>query len=333
VVRVTAVTHRRDAVYPTTIVGLPPQEDYYLGKATERVMGALLKVVIHDVDDYDLPMFGAFHNCAAMRIKKAYPLQARRLMHSVWGAGQMAWTKCVFVVDQDVDVHDSGAVLRAAARWCRPGRDLETVNGPLDILDHAAPRLGTGQKLGLDCTRKWTGEEVHGREVAGADGPVAVASAESAAAHLDRVRSVEGVLDAHVPAIAPGWLFVRVDRGFDEPAGECLGREVRDAVLRLDPAEDGAEALPFVVVVSRDVDLQDPVAPFFHWLANMDSARDMALDADADRVAFDATAKSAGDSRPGYPVRPWPPIVETTPDVKAAATARRRAEGLGSELD
>ena len=248
---------------------------------------------------------------------------------------RQAWTKCVFVVDQDVDVHNAGAVLTAAARWCRPGRDLEFVNGPLDILDHAAPRLGTGQKLGLDCTRKWPGEEVHGREVAGADMPVEVADAAGAQAHLRRIVEMDGVLEAHVPDIAPGWLFVRIDRGFDEPGGEGLGRRVRDAVVALDPGEDGAAALPFVVIVSREVDLGSPVAPFFHWLANMDSGRDMLLRADADRVAFDATAKTVGDAQPGYPVRVWPPVVEMTPEVTAAATARRVAEGLvdGSSED
>ncbi|MFT3685068.1 MAG: UbiD family decarboxylase [Phycisphaerales bacterium] len=121
IIEVTAITHRSSAIYPTTIVGLPPQEDYYLGKATERLFFPLLKTIVHDVEDYDLPQFGAFHNCAAIRIKKAYPLQARRMMHSVWGAGQMAWTKCVIVVDDDVNVHDTFAVLRAVGERCIPG--------------------------------------------------------------------------------------------------------------------------------------------------------------------------------------------------------------------
>jgi len=161
-VEVTAMTHRRDAVYPTTIVGLPPQEDYYLGKATERIFLPLLKTILHDLDDYHLPQFGCFHNCAFVKIRKEYPLQARRVMHAVWGAGQMAWTKVVVVVDESVDVHDEDAVWRAVLGNCHFGRDLEFVNGPLDILDHAAPRLGAGGKLGIDATRKVPGEEVNG---------------------------------------------------------------------------------------------------------------------------------------------------------------------------
>ncbi|MFA9478168.1 UbiD family decarboxylase [Phycisphaerales bacterium AB-hyl4] len=161
----TAVTRARDAIYPTTIVGQPPQEDYYLGKATERIFLPLLKTIVHDIIDYHLPMFGAFHNCAFIKIKKEYPLQARRVMHAIWGAGQMAWTKMIVVVDHDVNVHDHEEVLFHLCANCDPGRDLEIVNGPLDILDHAAPRLGAGHKIGFDATRKIIGEEVQGHPV------------------------------------------------------------------------------------------------------------------------------------------------------------------------
>ncbi|MEM6259441.1 MAG: UbiD family decarboxylase domain-containing protein [Planctomycetota bacterium] len=161
----TAVTMREKPVYPTTIVGPPPQEDYYLGKATERIFLPLLKTLVPDILDYDLPMFGAFHNCAFIQIKKEYPLQARRVMHAIWGAGQMAWTKFIVVVDDDVDVHNHAEVLFHLCANVDPGRDLEIVHGPLDILDHAAPRLGGGQKLGVDATRKWPGEEVNGNAV------------------------------------------------------------------------------------------------------------------------------------------------------------------------
>jgi len=162
---VTAITHRTHPVYPTTVVGQPPQEDYYLGKATERLFLPLLKTLIPDIIDYDLPMFGSFHNCVFIKIKKEYPLQARRVMHAVWGAGQMAWTKMIVVVDHDVDVHDHEQVMFHLCANFDPGRDIEIVNGPLDILDHAAPRLGAGHKIGFDATRKITGEEVHGQPV------------------------------------------------------------------------------------------------------------------------------------------------------------------------
>ncbi|XAL99369.1 UbiD family decarboxylase [Phycisphaeraceae bacterium D3-23] len=160
-----AVTMCKDPLYPTTIVGPPPQEDYYLGKATERIFLPLLKTLVPDIIDYDLPMFGCFHNCAFLKIKKEYPLQARRVMHAIWGAGQMAWTKVIVVVDHDVDVHNHEDVLFHLCANADPGRDIEIVNGPLDILDHAAPRLGAGHKIGFDATRKVPGEEVNGNPV------------------------------------------------------------------------------------------------------------------------------------------------------------------------
>jgi len=165
ILEVTAVTHRKDPVYPTTIVGLPPQEDYYMGKATERLFLPLLRTIVPDVIDYDLPMFGAFHNCAFIKIRKEYPLHARRVMHAIWGAGQMSWTKMIVVVDHDVDVHDHDAVLFHLCSNVDPGRDIEIVRGPLDILDHAAPWVGAGHKIGFDATRKIAGEEMGGNPV------------------------------------------------------------------------------------------------------------------------------------------------------------------------
>ena len=322
VTEVTAITHRRDAVYPTTIVGLPPQEDYYLGKATERIMLPLLRTLIPDIDDYHLPMFGAFHNCAAIRIDKHYPLHARRVMHAVWGAGQMAWTKSVFVVGTDVDVHDASAVLRAACRFCRPSRDLETVRGALDILDHAAPRLAAGTKIGFDCTPKIPGEEANATPVdPGREPP----SPDERAADVARARTLPGVVAAAAPAAAPGWLFIAVDRDLDEPDRAGLGRRAIHALF------DRPTACPFVVVVGRGVDVHDHHQALFHWLANMDPGRDMILDQahTCDRVAFDATPKTAADATPGEPVRQWPPVLRMDQATRDHVTARWADYGLG----
>ena len=130
---VTAITHRENAVMPATVVGVPPQEDYYIGKATERIFLPLLQTIVPDIIDYHLPMFGSFHQCAFIQVRKVYPMQARRVMHSIWGAGQMAWTKMIIVVDEDTDVHDEQAVLEAIARNVEFPRDLELANGPLAV--------------------------------------------------------------------------------------------------------------------------------------------------------------------------------------------------------
>lgn len=155
---VSAITHRKDPIYPTTIVGLPPQEDYYLGKVTERIFLPLLKILIPDIVDYSLPMWGAFHNCIFIKIKKYYPYQARKVISSVWGAGQMMFTKMVVVLDEDINVHDEQEVmfhLCANVDW---RRDTVIADGPVDILDHASPFEGAGSKIGIDATRKIAGE-------------------------------------------------------------------------------------------------------------------------------------------------------------------------------
>lgn len=155
---VTAITHRKKAVYPTTVVGKPPQEDFWLGKATERIFLPLLQMLIPDIVDYNLPMFGCFHNCAFVKIRKEYPFQARRVMSAIWGAGQMAFTKIIVVVDEHVDVQNEQEVLFHLCANCDPERDTMIVRGPLDILDHAAPFCGAGSKIGFDATRKIAGE-------------------------------------------------------------------------------------------------------------------------------------------------------------------------------
>jgi 4-hydroxy-3-polyprenylbenzoate decarboxylase len=158
VLNISAITHRRNPIYPTTIVGKPPQEDFYLGKATERLFLPLLKILIPDLIDFELPMFGVFHSCAFVKIKKEYPFHARKVMNAIWGAGQMAWTKIIIVVDEDVDVHNVDEVMFRVAGNVDPKRDIMMVDGPLDILDHAAPYEGAGSKMGIDATRKWPGE-------------------------------------------------------------------------------------------------------------------------------------------------------------------------------
>lgn len=155
---VTAITHRRNPIYPTTIVGKPPMEDYYLGKATERIFLPLLKMLVPDIIDYSLPISGVFHNCAFVKIRKEYPFQARRVMHAIWGAGQMSFTKFIVVVDERVNVHDERDVLFHLFANCDPKRDTEIVHGPVDILDHASPDLGAGSKMGFDATVKLPAE-------------------------------------------------------------------------------------------------------------------------------------------------------------------------------
>ncbi|HYF13813.1 MAG TPA: UbiD family decarboxylase [Phycisphaerales bacterium] len=313
---VTAITHRREPVFPATVVGLPPQEDYYLGKATERLFLPLLRTLIPDVEDYDLPMFGAFHNCAFLKVKKEYPLQARRLMHAVWGAGQMAWTKTVVVVDQDVDVHDPHAVLSAAAARCEVPRDLEVVNGPLDILDHAAPRLASGTKLGLDATRKRAGDDVDGRPLAGEPRP---ASPAEIAAVVDAAKNAPGVTGAFCEA---GWLLVTIRKSAAGDGRRAIG------VLARSLGELGAYPR-FVVVLGEGVALQPGAdEALFHWLANGDAGRDMTVI--GGRAYFDGTPKLPGDDSNGQAVRQFPPVLAFDDATRTLVERRWTEYGFGA---
>jgi len=301
IVEVTAVTHREKPIYPTTVVGLPPQEDYALGKATERVMLPLLKTILPDIVDYHLPMFGAFHNVAFVKIKKSYPMHARKVMHGIWGAGQMAWTKAIFVVDDDVDVHDLSAVMAALSQTCFPERDIEYVHGALDILDHAAPRLGSGMKMGFDATRKIEGENIDGRPMH-ASLPAFLPS--KLVGEIERVKQIDGVLDAAVSDAVPGWLFIRVDRDHGESEHEGLGGRVLSHWL------ENHRGLPYAVALGRSVDIHNHHEALFHWIANFDASRDRYERLDrTGRIGFDSTPKTLGDMREMQHVRAWPGVL------------------------
>jgi 4-hydroxy-3-polyprenylbenzoate decarboxylase len=154
VVHVTAVTTRRDPIYPSIIVGVPPQEDAWLGKATERLFLPAVRMTMPEVVDYDLPVEGAFHNLCIVAIRKAYPGHARKVMHAIWGTGLLSLTKGIVVVDADVDVHDYGQVMWQVGANVDPARDVVVADGPLDHLDHAPSRQFHGGKLGIDATAK-----------------------------------------------------------------------------------------------------------------------------------------------------------------------------------
>jgi 4-hydroxy-3-polyprenylbenzoate decarboxylase len=161
VMRVTAITHRADAVYPTTVVGRFPKEDLYLAKTTERLFLPVIRTFVPEVVDLDLPLFGTFHNWAFVSIRKTHPHQGRKVMHALWGLGQMMYTKYLVVVDADVNVHDAEEVLWRVGAEADPRRDTVLTTGPADVLDHAAPQDAAAGKLGIDATRKLP-EEVGG---------------------------------------------------------------------------------------------------------------------------------------------------------------------------
>ena len=154
VFHVTAVTMRRDAIYPSIVVGKPPQEDAWLGKATERIFLPAVRMSVPEIVDYDLPVAGVFHNCAIVSIRKRFPGHAQKVMHAIWGLGMLSLTKSVVVVDEWVDVHDYADVFFRVGANVDPKRDVLLTEGPLDHLDHAPTRQFYGGKIGIDATHK-----------------------------------------------------------------------------------------------------------------------------------------------------------------------------------
>lgn len=163
VFHITCITHRRSPVYPATIVGKPPMEDCYMAKATERIFLPLLQMVQPEVVDMNLPLEGVFHNCAVISIKKSYPQHAKKVMHAIWGMGQMMFTKMIIVVDEHVNVQDMSEVWWRVFNNIDARRDIVLADGPLDVLDHSSPMPSWGTKVGIDATKTWP-EEGNNRE-------------------------------------------------------------------------------------------------------------------------------------------------------------------------
>jgi 4-hydroxy-3-polyprenylbenzoate decarboxylase len=158
VFHVQCITHRKDPIYATTIVGKPPMEDAYMGKAVERIFLPLMKLTIPELVDVNLPIEGVFHNLMIVSIRKSYPGQARKVMNAIWSLGQAMFTKCIIVVDEDVDVQNLADVTLKVLNHIDPERDIQFTLGPVDSLDHASRLANYGSKMGIDATRKWPTE-------------------------------------------------------------------------------------------------------------------------------------------------------------------------------
>jgi 4-hydroxy-3-polyprenylbenzoate decarboxylase len=158
VFHVSCITHRKNPIYATTIVGKPPMEDGWMGKAVERIFLPLMKLTIPELVDVNLPIEGVFHNLMLVSIKKSYPGQARKVMNAIWSLGQAMFTKCIIVVDEDVNVQDIGEVTLKVLNHIDPERDIQFTLGPVDSLDHASRLPNYGSKMGIDATRKWPSE-------------------------------------------------------------------------------------------------------------------------------------------------------------------------------
>jgi 4-hydroxy-3-polyprenylbenzoate decarboxylase len=158
VLHITAITHRKEPIYAATIVGKPPMEDAWMGKAVERIFLPLMRLTLPEIVDINLPVEGVFHNLMIVSIRKSYAGHARKVMSGIWALGQAMFTKCIVVVDEDCDVQDLGEVVLRTANNIDPERDIQFTLGPVDSLDHASRLPNYGSKMGIDATQKWPAE-------------------------------------------------------------------------------------------------------------------------------------------------------------------------------
>ncbi len=158
VFHITCITHRKDPIYAATIVGKPPMEDAWMGKAVERIFLPLMQLTLPEIVDINLPAEGVFHNLMIVAIKKIYAGHARKVMNGIWSMGQAMFTKCIIVVDEDCDVQDIAEVTLRTTNNIDPERDIQFTLGPVDSLDHASRLPNYGSKMGIDATRKWAAE-------------------------------------------------------------------------------------------------------------------------------------------------------------------------------
>jgi 4-hydroxy-3-polyprenylbenzoate decarboxylase len=158
VFHLTAITHRRNPIYSTTLVGKPPMEDCYMGQAIERIFLPLMQLQLPEIVDVRMPFEGVFHNLMLVSIRKSYPGHARKVMNAIWSLGQAMFTKCIIVVDHEVHLHDVREVVWKALNNIDPERDIQFTLGPVDSLDHASRLPNFGSKMGVDATRKWPSE-------------------------------------------------------------------------------------------------------------------------------------------------------------------------------
>jgi 4-hydroxy-3-polyprenylbenzoate decarboxylase len=316
VLNVTAITHRKDAIWHTTVVGPPPQEDCWMGAAIERLFLPLQRKVMPEMIDMRLPFAGVFHNLMLLKIKKEYPGQARKVAHTVWGMGQAMFTKVVVVVDEEgPELTDDEALIALLLERLDVSRDIEFVKGPTETLDHASRALHFGSKVCIDLTREFPGEGARRREED--DGPRGNGHGEARAAEapLDAdevasaLRDLPGVEDARV--LYGGAVVVAVDK-----LRPSVPRVTMEVVWNMGEQRGFTSVTDRVLVLDKGEDLDDAERMLWLLLSHIDPERDAERASnprpDASlrtlpgwhprRLGIDATSKSEAD---GF-ARDWP---------------------------
>ncbi|MCS7297498.1 MAG: menaquinone biosynthesis decarboxylase [Bacteroidia bacterium] len=313
---VTAITHRREAVYPATIVGIPPQEDAWLGKATERIFLTPLRLTfLPELVDMELPVEGVFHNLAIASIQKEYPGQGMKAIHTLWGAGQLMFTKIALIVDKEVNLRDYWQVARALVENADLRTDLVFSQGPIDVLDHSCSQMGFGGKLGIDGTRKLPEERLLP--------PLLYPFPDREALTVEALRQdFPELREANLRLIEAGipiWIgrFVKSQPRHGLRLGTALAHH---------PAFAGIKV---ILVIDGEMPIQALSDVFWRFANNTDMRRDVSLVEDANgrpHLVLDASTKTA--ALDGF-TRSWPNVIVMSDEIIHLVDNRWKSYGIG----
>lgn len=314
---VTCITHRKDAIYPATIVGIPPMEDAYIGLATERIFLTPIRMsMIPELKDMTLPVAGVAHNFTVVKIEKSYPGQAIKVMNSLWGAGQMMFNKVLIVTDSDVNIHEPAELVKAFVKNFDPGYSMHFSKGPLDVLDHSSQKFAFGSKLGIDLTEPFT-EEISDEK--GKDMPVEEID-------LEKLNSIPEISGTNY--LRPGFslpvllLSVKKDENFRK-------QKLISQLLEI----DGLAKFKVLLFCNEGADLNDLFTIMWLLGGNLEPDRDVSVFNTKDGVPVvfvDATFKT---SEHDNFKRDWPNVVTMDDGTIAAIDKKWSGLGLGEFIE
>jgi 4-hydroxy-3-polyprenylbenzoate decarboxylase len=303
VFHLTAITHRKDPIYLTTIVGKPPQEDFYLGRATERIFLPLLRTQLPEIVDMDMPVEGVFHNCVIVSIDKRYPMQSRRLMSALWGLGQMSFVKTIIAVDSKIDVHNYAELTKLLLDKVDFKLDLFFSEGVLDVLNHGSDNMLYGSKLGIDLTEKIEGEPGYGKNRLTELKSSSLPSKEATKTRFPDLKDCR-ILDINAQRSV---MYAALDKTRPHQTEEFIKTFFNDPDF---------SAIDIVIVLEGHVELDDDSVVMWKFFNNLDPKRDFYFN--GDRLAIDVTQKLKEE---GYQQN-WPEEIEMSEEIKTRVDAK-----------
>ena len=276
VFHITAITHRKNPIYLTTLVGKPPQEDFYLGKATERIFLPLMRTQLPEIIDMNMPAEGVFHNLVIISIEKRFPMQARRLMSALWGMGQMSFVKTIVVFDHTVDIQDTSTLLDKLFNQIDFTHDLFFSEGILDVLNHASDRAVYGSKLGIDLTEKIKGEDEFKRTLTNISSPPSL-SPENIIETFTEITSCKIIEKKNNHKVA----LATIDKKFINQGLSLIEKFMSD---------DNFSLITVLVILEGHENINDSSTVMWKILNNIDPKRDIHLF--KNRIGIDVTCKT-----------------------------------------